>query len=54
MGLRLVQEGYLLKHIQPHKLEPAIKNEWVQIKNNKIFTTLKGRLVLNKLILLLS
>ena len=54
MGLRLIHEGYPIKNISLKKIEVAVKNKWIEVKNNKIFTTLKGRLLLNKLILLLS
>ena len=54
MGLRLINKGYPITNINPDKIQIALKNNWIILQNNKIYTTLKGRLLLNKLILLLS
>ena len=54
MGLRLINKGYPITNINPDKIQIALKNNWIILQKNKIYTTLKGRLLLNKLILLLS
>lgn len=54
MGLRLVQKGYPTTHIKESAIKKALSKKWINIQNNKIYTTLKGRLMLNQLILLLS
>ncbi len=54
MGLRLIQEGYPITNISNDKIKKALKNKWITLKDNKIFTTQKGRIMLNQLILLLS
>lgn len=54
MGIRLIQEGYPIKNIDEKAIEKALKNKWITLKNNKIYTTQQGRLMLNRLILLLS
>lgn len=54
MGLRLVQKGYPITQIKESALKKALSKNWIKIQNNKIYTTLKGKLMLNQLILLLS
>ncbi len=54
MGLRLINKGYPITNINPDKIQIALKNNWIILQKDKIYTTLKGRLLLNKLILLLS
>ncbi len=54
MGLRLIKEGYPLKNIKESAVKQALSKKWITLQNNKIFTTFKGRLMLNQLILLLS
>lgn len=54
MGLRLIQEGYPTINIKESALKKALSKKWITIKNDKLFTTLKGRLMLNQLILTLS
>ena len=51
MGLRLINEGYPTAKILSKKIDFALKMGWITKKNNLIYTTLKGRLLLNKLIL---
>ena len=54
MGLRLIQEGYLLEKLNPISVQKAIQKGWVFCDKKYLFTTQKGRLMLNQLILLLS
>lgn len=54
MGLRLVQEGYPLKELNPISVKKAIQKGWATCDKRYLHTTLNGRLVLNQLILLLS
>ncbi len=54
MGLRLINKGYPITNINPEKIKIALQNNWIILQKDKIYTTLKGRLLLNKLILLLS
>ena len=54
MGLRLTQEGYPFINLKESAIKQALSKKWITIKEDKIFTTLKGRLMLNQLILLLA
>ncbi len=54
MGLRLTQEGYPSKNIKENAIKQALSKKWIILQDDKIFTTLKGRLMLNQLILLFS
>lgn len=54
MGIRLIQEGFSTENLCPQGIQKAIRKKWVVLKENHLFTTQKGRLMLNQLILLLS
>ena len=53
MGLRLIQEGIPIKNIHPQHILTAQKRRWIYVQKNRIYPTLKGQLLLNKLIFLL-
>lgn len=50
MGLRLTQEGFPVSALSPKGVRQALDKKWIFIKNNQVYTTLRGRLLLNKLI----
>lgn len=54
MHIRLVNKGFPTSKVNPLKLVKAQKKGWIYIKNKHLFTTQKGRIMLNQLILLLS
>lgn len=54
MGLRLIQEGFPIQNLNPIGIQKAFKKKWITQKDNLIFTTQKGRLMLNQLILYVS
>ncbi len=53
MGLRLTQQGFPIEIVNPSGVQKALQKKWITLKDNQIFTTMKGRLMLNQLILLL-
>lgn len=54
MGLRLIQEGFPCCNLNQKGIQTALKKGWITCQNEYVFTTLKGRLMLNQLILLLA
>ena len=54
MGLRLRQRDYPTKNLNPEKIKEALQRGWIIQNPQGIRPTLKGTLMLNQLILLLS
>ena len=53
MHLRLLNHGYPIQNLPPQGVQTALQNHWIIQKDNMIFPTLEGTLLLNSLILLL-
>lgn len=54
MGIRLIQEGFPLQELNLKNVQIALHKKWAILTGNHLFTTQKGRLMLNQLILLLN
>ena len=54
MGLRLRQQDYPTKNLNPQKITEAVRRGWLVKNQRGIRPTLKGTLMLNQLLLLLS
>lgn len=53
MHLRLLHHGYPIQNLPPKGVQTALRNHWIIQKEDLIFPTLEGTLMLNSLILLL-
>lgn len=51
MGLRLRQGGYPADELNPAGVARAVRNRWARLRQNRVYPTLEGTLMLNQLVL---